>query len=207
MSQSAEPNPAVTDAEAHYPVTASSTEFRGRIWDIKADQVTLPGGDQVRREYVAHPGAVAVIALDEQGRVLLQRQYRHPVRAQLFEPPAGLLDVAGEPPIDTAKRELAEEADLRAADWRPLITYNASPGGSDEAVQVFLARQLTPVPPAERFTRTDEEAALEPVWLDLDQAAALVLGGALHSPTAVVGVLAACQVRDAAGFDALEKVA
>ncbi|MCL2803150.1 MAG: NUDIX hydrolase [Micrococcales bacterium] len=193
----------VHDLPVSHPVRDSETVFAGRIWDIVADVVALPSGQEVRREYMRHPGAAAVIALNAAGQVLLQRQYRHPVRAELFEPPAGLLDEVGEPVIEAAKRELAEEADLMAGDWRHLLTFNSTPGGTDEVIHVFLARDLAEVPAAERHERVDEEADLVPVWLDLDQACALVMSGALRSPTAVVGLLAAVRARDTAGFDAL----
>jgi ADP-ribose pyrophosphatase len=194
----------VRDQPAAYPVTASETVFQGRIWDVVAEQVTLPGGTSVRREYVVHPGAVAVIAVDDAGRVLLQRQYRHPVRAELWEPPAGLLDVPGEPPILTAQRELWEEADLQASDWRHLLTFNTTPGGVSEVLHVFLARGLSSVAKSQQFSREEEEAALVPVWLPLEEAADLVLQGALSSPSAVVGLLAASRAaRLEGGWDAL----
>jgi ADP-ribose pyrophosphatase len=199
-----EPSAAVRDQAVAYPVGRSETVFRGRVWDVVADQVELPDGEHLRREYVAHPGAVAVIAVDGRGRVLLQRQYRHPVKALLWEPPAGLLDVPGEPPVATARRELHEEADLTAGDWRRLLTFNSTPGGASEVIHLFLARDLAPVPAAERFRREAEEASLVPAWLDLDQAVGLVMSGAVRSPTAVVGLLAAAQARRApGGWDAL----
>ncbi|MDR2453124.1 MAG: NUDIX hydrolase [Bifidobacteriaceae bacterium] len=194
----------VADRAASYPVVRSETVFRGRVWDVVADAVALPGGQAVRREYMDHTGAVAVIAVDDAVRVLLQRQYRHPARAELWEPPAGLLDVAGEPPAATARRELWEEADLEARDWRRLISFNSSPGGSSEVIHVFLARGLSLAPAGRRFARQDEEAALVPAWLGLDEAVGLVMAGALRSPTAVVGILAAAQARSApGGWDAL----
>jgi ADP-ribose pyrophosphatase len=174
------------------------------VWDVVADSVRLPSGPTVRREYVDHPGAAAVIAVDSEGRILLQRQYRHPVKAELWEPPAGLLDVPGEPPAATAKRELFEEADLEASDWRRLAVFDSTPGGCSEVIHIFLARGLTPVPEARRFHREDEEASLVPVWLPLDQAADLVMAGNLRSPSAVVGILAATRARQSpAGWDAL----
>jgi ADP-ribose pyrophosphatase len=185
-------------------VLARHEIFQGRIWDVVSDDVDLGEAGTVTREYVRHPGAVAIIALDDTGRVLLQRQYRHPVRQELWEPPAGILDVPGEPPVEAARRELAEEADLLADDWRTLVTFYSSPGGQSEVIHVFVARQLHPVPPADRFHREAEELTLEPVWLDLDSAADAVMNGSLHSPTTVVGVLAACRARSApGGLDAL----
>jgi ADP-ribose pyrophosphatase len=194
----------VRDQAVAYPVTSSETVFQGRVWDIVAEEATLPDGVSIRREFMAHPGAVAIIAVDCQDRVLLQRQYRHPVRALLWEPPAGLLDVAGEPALATAKRELHEEADLTASDWRPLLSFNTTPGGTSEVIHLFLARGLAPVPPGERFQREDEEAGLVPAWLPLDEAVGLVMDGAIGSPSAVVGLLAAAQARrQEGGWDAL----
>nr|WP_210737329.1 NUDIX hydrolase [Cellulomonas hominis] len=167
----------------------------GKIWDLVSETVDL-GEAQVVREFVDHPGAVAVIALDAEDRVLLLKQYRHPVRSELWEPPAGLRDVDGEPPHVTAARELAEEADLRAATWHLLTEFATSPGGSTERIGVYLARDLSEVPEAERFAREEEEAEMEPLWLPLDEAVGAVLAGRLHSPSAVVGVLAAAAARD-----------
>ena len=176
----------------------------GRVWDLVSDTVTLDDGDVVR-EYVDHPGAVAVVALDGQDRVLLLQQYRHPVRHELWEPPAGLLDVEGEDPVTAAARELAEEADLVAGRWWRLVELFSSPGGSDERITVFLARDLTQVPDDERYVRGEEEASMVPVWVPLDDAVAAVLAGRLHSPTAIAGVRAAAAAR-AAGWSTLTEV-
>ncbi|HEY0186312.1 MAG TPA: NUDIX hydrolase [Cellulomonas sp.] len=186
---------ALVDRSAPRPVLAHTDLHHGRVWDLVSETVDL-GETQVVREFVAHPGAVAVIVLDEADRVLLLRQYRHPVRAELWEPPAGLRDVAGEPPHLTAARELAEEADLRAATWHLLTELCTTPGGSDEQILVYLARDVSPVPVDERFVREDEEAGMVPRWVPLDEAVEAVLAGRLHSPTAVVGVLAAAAARN-----------
>lgn len=183
------------DRSAPRPVLEHTDLHHGRIWDLVSETVDL-GESQVVREFVDHPGAVAVIALDEDDRVLLLRQYRHPVRAELWEPPAGLRDVDGEPPHVTAARELAEEADLRAGEWHLLAEFANSPGGSNERILVYLARDLSEVPEAERFAREDEEAGMVPLWLPLDDAVTAVLEGRLHSPSAAVGVLAAAASRD-----------
>lgn len=177
------------------PVVSSVVLHRGRIWDLASDDVELPGGQVVVREYVQHPGAVAVIALDDDDRVLLLRQYRHPVRSFLWEPPAGLLDAEGEALRDAAARELAEEADLRAERWAVLADYYTSPGSSDEAIRIFLARGLSPVPEHERHERQDEERDMEVAWVPLDDAVLAALGGGVHNPSAVVGILAAAQAR------------
>jgi ADP-ribose pyrophosphatase len=183
------------DRPAVRPVLEHTDLHHGKIWDLVSETVDL-GDSQVVREFVDHPGAVAVIALDEDDRVLLLRQYRHPVRAELWEPPAGLRDVDGEPPHVTAARELGEEADLRADSWSLLAEFANSPGGSNEHILVYLARDLSEVPEADRYTREDEEAAMVPVWVPLDEAVEAVLAGRLRSPSAAVGILAAAASRD-----------
>jgi len=188
----------VADALAPRPATAAEVLYEGMIWDMVAEDVDLgaPGPSSVvRREFVRHPGAVAVIALDDDERVLLLRQYRHPVRRELWEPPAGLLDIPGEDARDAAARELAEEADLVAGRWDVLVDFFTSPGGNNEALRVFLARDLAAVPHADRFEREDEEIDMLARWVPLDEATTLVLSGALHNPSAVVGVLAAAAAR------------
>jgi len=176
------------------PVLSHELLHDGKVWDLVSDVVDL-GDARVVREYVDHPGAVAVIALDDEDRVLLLSQYRHPARHVVWEPPAGLLDVDGEDPADAAARELAEEADLRAGSWWRLLDFFTTPGGSNEHIVVYVARDLSPVPDDERFARTDEEAGMVPAWVPLDDAVEAVLTGRLHSPTAVSGVLAADAAR------------
>ena len=178
------------DRHAPRPTTGSRPVHRGYVWDVVADDVDLGDGVVVTREVIDHPGAVAVVALDDEGRVLLLKQYRHPVRSELWEPPAGLLDVAGEDARLAAQRELLEEADLRAARWDVLVDYYTTPGGSNEALRVFLARELAVVPEAERHVREDEERDMVPVWLPVEEAVDGVLAGRLHNPSTVVGVLA-----------------
>src|SRR6478609_7791940 len=172
------------DVIAPHRVVEHTLLHEGRVWDLVSDQVDL-GASTVVREWVDHPGAVAVIALDEDDRVLLLSQYRHPVRSVLWEPPAGLLDIAGEDPLVAAARELAEEADLRARSWWRLVEFFTSPGGSDERIVVFLARDLSAVADADLYARADEEADMVPRWVPLDDAVAAALDGRLHSPTAV----------------------
>jgi ADP-ribose pyrophosphatase len=187
--------PVPHDEPASRPVAQRTLIHHGKVFDVVADLVDLGGPAPVVREYTTHPGAVAVIALDDEDRVLLLSQYRHPVRRELWEPPAGLLDVPGEPEVLAARRELAEEADLAAARWWRLTSFFTSAGGSDEHITVFLARGLTPVPDGSRYERQDEEADMVPVWLPLDEAVAGVLDGSLECPTTVVGVLAAAAAR------------
>ena len=184
------------DELAARPVLRSEVLHKGMVFDLVAESVDLGEAGMVRREWIRHPGAVGVLALDDEGRVLLVQQYRHPVRHLLWELPAGLLDVHGEPPVDAARRELAEEADLRADRWDVLVDWYNSPGGMDEAIRVFLARGLSPVPDGELFERFHEEAGMPVAWVPLDAARDAVLTGRMHNPTAVVGILAACAARD-----------
>jgi len=174
-----------------YEVVASTTRFAGRIFDVVTDQVRMPDGGVAARDCVRHPGAVAVVALDGDDRVLLIRQYRHPVGRSMWELPAGLRDVAGEDPQVTAARELAEEVDLVAERWQPLLALHPSPGCSDELIQIFLARGLTAVDAEEQHSRTDEEADLQLRWVTLDHALAMITAGEITNATCVAGLYAA----------------
>lgn len=202
---SAAGSPRTADERDPRPVLRHETLHTGRIFDLVRDDVDLGAAGTVTREYLDHPGAVAVVALDESDRVLLLRQYRHPVRAFLWEVPAGLLDVAGEDAQAAAARELAEEADLTAARWDVLVDFATSPGASNEALRVFLARGLDRVPEHERHVRSGEEADMVERWVPLDEAVGLVLDGSLHNPSAVVGILAAAASR-AGGWASLRPV-
>jgi 8-oxo-dGTP pyrophosphatase MutT (NUDIX family) len=170
--------------------------YRGAIFTVYTDVVTMSAGGTAERDLVLNKGAVGVVAIDDVGRVVLIKQYRHPVGRPLWELPAGLRDVAGEDPVTAAARELAEETDLRAGRYDLLIDLHTSPGFSDETIRLFLARELSPVPDAERHTRTDEEADLEIAWFDLDEAVAMALRGEVTNAAAVGGLLAAARARD-----------
>lgn len=187
----------VADQVGSSSVISSQRVFEGLVWDVRRDEVDLGDGQVVTRDVIAHTGAVGVIVLDEQDRVLLVRQYRHPVRSYLWEPPAGLLDVAGEDAWDAARRELAEEAHLRAAHWWVLADFYLTPGASEESFRCYLAREVSDVPAEEVHAGEGEERDMPAVWLPLDRARDLVLSGRLHNPSAVVGILAASAARDA----------
>lgn len=176
------------------PVVRSTDRFDGLTWAVRTDEVRLSHGETVTRDYVVHPGAVGIIALDADERVLLIQQYRHPVGHLLWEPPAGLMDLAGETPLATAKRELVEEAGLLAGRWNILADWFNSPGGSTEAFRCFLARDISEAEGG-RPPGTGEETHLPAEWLPLDEAVALVFAGRLSNPTAVTGILAAAQAR------------
>jgi 8-oxo-dGTP pyrophosphatase MutT (NUDIX family) len=197
--ETGDPQPAeewLADVVEPRPVVHEETVHHGLVWDVVRDTVDLGPGGVVRREYVRHPGAVAVLAMDDDGRVALVHQYRHPVRMVLWELPAGLLDVHGEPPLEAARRELMEEADLLAQRWDVLVDWFNSPGGMDEALRVYLARDLSEVPDGERHVREAEEHGMPVRWATLDEARDAILSGRMRNPSAVVGVLAACAARD-----------
>ncbi len=162
--------------------------YRGAVWDVKRDVVDYPGG-QITRDYVDHPGAACVVALDEDDQVVLLRQYRHPVGAKNIEIPAGLLDIPGEDPLECAKRELAEEAGLQADTWSHLMSLNVSPGGSNEVIHMYLARDLSAV--ESDFVKTGEEADMTIHRLPLSEAVAACLSGGITNQIAVTALLAA----------------
>ena len=178
-----------------YAVLARHERFQGPLFDVVSDEVAMPGGGRATRDYMRHVGAVAVVALDEDGRVVLVRQYRHPVGRTLWELPAGIIDDADEALVDAAARELAEETDLTAGRWDLLIDLHTSPGCSSELIRVFLARQLTPVPADRRHARRHEEAELTVTMMDLERAADLVLAGDITNATCSAGLLAAARAR------------
>ena len=178
-----------------FRVTDSETVFAGRVITLRRDTVAMPGGGTSVREVVTHPGAVAVVALDDDERVVLLRQYRHPVGQHLWELPAGLRDADGEPPLETAKRELAEEAQLAAARWSLLTTTYATPGFCDEHVLVYLAEDLTETVRPDGFVVEHEEADMTLERLPLAEAVRWVADGRIRNGSAVVGVLAAAAAR------------
>lgn len=177
------------DQFAPRPVTSSRTVFEGRIWSIERDEVELSDG-VATRELMRHPGAVAVMAYDGAGRVYAVRQYRHPVRRELWEPPAGLLDHEGEDPLEAAKRELHEEADLTADTWHVLADLYTTPGGSSELIRIYLARDVHEVPEGERFEREREERDMVGAWVDLDEVLTAIARGEICGPTLTVGAYA-----------------
>ncbi|TAM85479.1 MAG: NUDIX hydrolase [Jatrophihabitans sp.] len=180
-----------------YRVTGSRQEFTGKILSVRVDRVLMSDGTVAEREVVAHPGAVGVVALDDTGQVVLVNQYRHPVRSRLDELPAGLLDVAGEPALAAAQRELAEEARLQAATWHVLVDLYTSPGMSDEAIRIFLARDLRPVADGgAAFVAEAEELTLTVHRVPLERAVAGALSGEITNAACVAGVLAAAHACD-----------
>lgn len=175
-------------AEHEFVTRASETAHVGKILALRIDDVQMPGGHSARREVVEHFGAVAVVAMDDDDRIAMVYQYRHPVGRRLWELPAGLLDMGGEPPASTAARELHEEAGLTAENWSVLVDIVTSPGFSDESVRVFLATGLSDIG---RPEADDEEADLTMEWVPLADAVRRVLSGEIVNSIAVAGILAA----------------
>jgi 8-oxo-dGDP phosphatase len=183
-------------SEPHeYRVLASETVFEGHVFSLHRDTVAMPGGGDSVRDVVRHPGAVTVVALDDADRVVLLRQYRHPVGRYLWELPAGLRDSDGEPPLETAKRELAEEAQLAAGRWSLLTTHFSSPGFSDEMVLAYLAEDLSDVDRPEGFVVEHEELDMTLERVPLADAVQRVFDGDIRNASTVIGLLAAAQFR------------
>ena len=178
-----------------FETTSSETLHTGKIFALRRDRVRMPGGKDVTREVVEHFGAVAVVAMDDDGNIAMVYQYRHAFGRRLWELPAGLLDVHGEPAHLTAARELKEEAGLQASAWRVLVDLDSTPGFSDESVRVYLATGLSEVGRPEAH---DEEADMTLQWYALAEAARKVLNGEIVNAIAVAGILAAHAV--ATGF-------
>lgn len=172
-----------------FAVSDSETLHVGRVLAVRLDQVVMPGGRVARREIVEHPGAVAIVALHDDASVMMIDQYRHAVGRRLRELPAGLLDTAGEEPVSTARRELVEEVGCTAQEWSVLVDVVSSPGFSDEAVRVFLARGLTEI--GRPAGGDDEEADLSVVRVPLTDAVRQVLAGEIVNASTVAGLLAA----------------
>jgi ADP-ribose pyrophosphatase len=180
--------PELVDEPFDPKILSSTLAFDGRVWDVRHDDFEY-NGRSVARDYVDHTGAVAILARNESGDVLLIQQYRHPIRMRDWEIPAGLLDVKGEPPLVAAQRELEEEVDLVAGIWTELGQFFTSPGGSNELVQIFEATELTASSRA--FDRTDEEADIVKRWVPLKDAVAAVLDSRLRNSILAFAVLAA----------------
>jgi 8-oxo-dGDP phosphatase len=185
----------LVDEPLRYPVDESNERFvSGNVIDVRTDVVRMPSGDTADRDVVVHPGAVGVIALDADDRVLFVQQYRHAVGHLCWEPPAGLLDEPGEDPLEAARRELFEEAHMQAGRWDVLVDAFTSPGMTDEAVRIYLAREVGPAEGA-RHQGEHEEVDMPARWVALDDAVDAVITGRLHNPLAAMGVLATAVLR------------
>jgi 8-oxo-dGTP pyrophosphatase MutT (NUDIX family) len=170
-----------------FETMSSETRYTGRIFALRTDHVRMPGGNIAIREVVEHYGAVAVVAMDDDG---------NPFGRRLWELPAGLLDVDGEAPHLTAARELREEAGLQAQTWQVLVDLNSTPGFSDESVRVYLATRLTQVDQPEAH---DEEADMTLQWFPIAEAARRAIAGEIVNSIATSGILAAYAIRKGFG--------
>lgn len=179
------------DEKVDLEIVSTDLVYEGAVWDVRSDTVRY-GDGEMTRQYVEHPGAAAVVAIDDDERVVLIQQYRHPIKERDWEIPAGLLDVAGEPPIETAKRELTEEADLAADRWQHLVSMHTTPGGNDEVVHLFLARGLRAV--ETDFEREHEESDMRLECVPLAEVIDGVLAGRLRNGILATGALAAAEV-------------
>lgn len=182
----------VEDTPEAWDVVETKEHFQGYVIKVVTDTVRMPRDEVADRDYVVHPGSVAVLALDDRDRVLMIRQYRHPTRRLMWELPAGIRDVAGEPLVTTAARELAEESGYRAGTWHTLVDLRSSPGMTDERIRVFLARDLSRIPDEENdFVHRHEEIDMPVEWVPLSDAVERALMGMIHNSPAVAGILAA----------------
>jgi len=190
------------DEAVTWPYVRKSTT-RGILMDFVVDEVTTPDGGTMMRNYLEHPNSVGIIAMDDQGRVAIEQQYRHPVRRRLVEAPAGLCDLEGESPLETAKRELAEEFGLAASQWSVLVDTYATPGCSTQHVRLYLARGLTPVKRPEGFRLEGEEADMDLGWASVDEIVDAIFAGRIMNPTIVTGILALKTAQETGRLDLL----
>ncbi|MFG2299057.1 NUDIX domain-containing protein [Streptomyces sp. NPDC048603] len=192
----------IKDIAETWEVLSSERPFQGAKTAVDSERVRMPDGAVARRDYQVHPGSVCVLALDEEGRILVLHQYRHPVRHRMWELPAGLLDVPGENPLHAAQRELYEEAHVKAGDWRVLVDLFTSPGGSNEAVRIFLAQDLAEAE-GERYQAHGEELDMEVARVPLPELVRGAFAGDLANCALVTGVMALSAALSAGGLDTL----
>lgn len=190
----------IHDSPAAHPILEAKSLQSTPIYDLVEETFRFgKAGETLTRSFLKHLSAVAVLALDEQDRVLLIRQYRHPLRQNMWEVPAGLLDAEGEPMLDAAARELHEEADITAETWHTLVDFHTSPGASNEGIRIYLAQGISETAEADQHARKGEEAEIEKTWVPLPDAVRAVLTGQVRNPSAVTGILALHAIRTGAG--------
>lgn len=178
----------IRDESVEFPLVKRETVFSGRIWDVHEDTFQF-GDEQLTRDYIVHPGAVGVIALNDLGQMLLVQQYRQPLRKMMWEPPAGLLDVPGEDPLDAAKRELLEETGYVASDWRVLFDFATSAGGSSELVRCYLATGMESHPEG-RPGATGEEVDMRVEWIPVADVMHAIREGSISNSLLITGTFA-----------------
>ena len=174
------------DLPVDLPATKVELAFKGRVWDVVTEHFEFDG-HPLARDFIRHPGAVAVVALNEAREILLIRQYRRPVGSYLWELPAGLLDVKGESLESAALRELAEETEYTAKNVEHLLTFHPSPGGNSESITIFLASDISVT--ESDYVRTGEETDLQPTWVPLIEAVESVMRSEMKNSIAALGIL------------------
>jgi ADP-ribose pyrophosphatase len=162
-----------------------TTIYKGRVVEFNLEEAHLPNGQTVQLEILRHPGASAVVPLQEDGRVVMIRQYRHAAGGMIYEVPAGRLD-PGETPLDCARRELAEEVGREATKWKPLGSIWTTPGFTDEKIHLFLARHLTPVSQA-----LERDEVIEVVERPLEEAIAMIRHGEINDGKTICALMLA----------------
>lgn len=182
----------VADQSERWPVRSSVDVLRGGApFAVRRDEVSVPGSEETfSRVVIEHPGAVIILAVDDDERALVLKQYRHAVQSRLVELPAGLLDVPGEDPLVTARRELLEEAGLEAEEWEHLSSLHSSPGFTDECIHTYLARGLRDVPDRGGFQLEHEEADMTVHWVPVAELLDGVLSGRVTDAPLAIAVLA-----------------
>jgi ADP-ribose pyrophosphatase len=173
------------DKQADFSETTLSSEkvFDGVLLHVRKDKVRLPNGNESTREYIEHPGAATMLAFVDERTILLERQFRYPLRRHFIELPAGKID-KGEDPLRTAQRELREECGYDAAEWRHLGTLNPAIGFADEHIELYLARDLTYV-----GHQLDADEFLEVMQVDVLEAVEWIREGRITEPKAIFGLM------------------
>jgi ADP-ribose pyrophosphatase len=169
------------DLTEHF--AAGELVYDGALLKVRRDQVRLPDGSTGAREYIRHPGAVAIVPLFDDGSVLLERQFRYPHGREFIEIPAGKLE-PGEPPLETAKRELAEETGHVAAQWTRLGVIHPAIAYTDEVIHLFVARRMT-----RRERKLDQGEFLECLTMPLDEALRMIRDGEITDAKSVAALL------------------
>ncbi|MDO5067230.1 MAG: NUDIX hydrolase [Propionibacteriaceae bacterium] len=192
------------DRPMSWEVTSRVELGAGRVSSFIEETVVTPSGQTMTRQFLTHPGAVAVVCWDEErDAIAVIRQYRHPVAMELVEIPAGLLDLAGESYVVAAQRELAEEAELAAKRWNVLVDICSTPGGCEESLRVFLARDPYRTARPEGFVLEGEEAHMSAAWVDRAELVDAVLAGQTQCPSLVAGLMALETARLSGRIEAL----
>ncbi|MCY7399886.1 MAG: NUDIX hydrolase [Nocardioides sp.] len=193
MAHSSEParTEPLADRPARWPVLSTRDVHRDHwVVALREDRITRPGHpeESFTRISLEHPGAVIVLAVDDQERVMCLRQYRHTSGHEFIELPAGLRDAGDEPAVETAQRELREEVELVASDWRLLLSTFPSAGITDEVHEIFLARGLSHAPRGD-FEMRHEEAEMEAFWVPMEELLEAVLDGRVREGPLALAVL------------------